>query len=366
MTRTRHTLAALFATSTLVVTACGSGDDGAPAQAPTSADAAAEDTENPDASLRDLYNDALDNLEASDFVDDQVTAREPTGNVEYALADITADGTPELLVKAVGTEFSAVRALVATDDRSGLIEPEETFQEGAASAGGSRMALEASTDGDGLFATSGQSASGQTTTTHWEFDGAEMQESGQSWEYRIDQVPGDLESAQETIDWISADDRSAVDGIDGIDGTASGGEEDGTGSGSGPQPTQGADADGAGSGSEDGASLADNPGQVGGECGVLDGARVTAGDSTSCGFAMNVAEQALQPVYVHDPSVVPSTVTPPAGVATVTATSPATGDEIAMDCSIGTDGRGATCTGGNDATVWVRMQDGQMLHLVND
>jgi hypothetical protein len=137
----------------------------------------------------------------------------------------------------------------------------------------------------------------------------------------------------------------------------------------GPSPTAGAPAPAAPAQAAPAAPAApavqaDNPDQVGGTCGVLDGAKVTAGESTSCGFAMNVAAQALQPVYG------PDTISSPdangyAGVATVTATSPSTGQTYTMQCGIGSAASSSVCTGGNNAQVTVSKNgNGSLLYLV--
>ncbi|MGN0094853.1 MAG: hypothetical protein ACI38U_02210 [Corynebacterium sp.] len=346
MLPSRKSLAVVFAATALVLTACGSDSDDTAAtptvsSGPSSEGETTPDTpEDPDAALKDLYNDALD------VVGEHVSSDGPAEGFEYALVDITADGTPEILVKAVGGEFSAVRVLVPSDDNTSLTHTEKTFQEGAASAGGARMSLEASSDG-GLLETSSQAASGQTTTTEWTFDGSDMVESGQSWQYRIDQVPGDLDAVRAPVEWSDVDDRSAIERI----GSADEGVDDG-----GPNPDAAQDR-GAGDDS-DTAALVDETGQVGGQCGQVDGAIVTAGGSTSCGFAMAVALEAMQPVYSPD--------TMAAGTASVTATSAATGETYTMNCQIGSGGGTATCTGGNNAEV--RMEkpgNGALLYLVN-
>ncbi|WP_051259901.1 LppP/LprE family lipoprotein [Corynebacterium sputi] len=104
----------------------------------------------------------------------------------------------------------------------------------------------------------------------------------------------------------------------------------------------GSDDSGATSGGSGAPATANNPSQVGGNCGQYDGATVTAGDSTSCGFAMAVAQEALQPIYSD------------IGMgykATVSATSPETGDTYSMECTIGSDASLSTCRGGNNAKV---------------
>lgn len=352
MPLTRPSIVAVFAATALALTACGADDN---ANADTSG-AGSSISASPDDAAQDLYNDALDDLEIQDFIDGNVTADRLIGDFQYSVAVVASDGPSALLVKAVGDEFSAIKAFVPSDDYSRLMETGKVFHDGAASAGGSRMALEANSDG-GLLATSSQSASGQTETDLWVFNGSEMEKSGQSWDYRIDQPPADLESIRTTIDWTDIDDRSGL----GTVGTG-GNSGDSSGSDSGPNPTLGAQAS---PGVAAGGTTTDNGGQIGGDCGQINGATVTAGSSTSCGFAVNVATEAFQPIYTDpSPGYGDPTVTSPPGIATVTASSPATGSSITMDCFIGTDGRALTCYGGENAEVIVRTDSGSFLNLV--
>lgn len=362
--RTAKLVTIATVTGGLALTACGSDSEDAPS-VPSSNDTSehppeGSDSDNvPDAALKDLYNDALDSLDPSAFINPDITAGEPTGEFEYALADITGDGTQDLLVKANGTEFSSIRVYVASDDNSELIEPDKIFHEGAATAGGSRMAVETSSDG-GILQTTGQAASGETTTTEWTFDGTEMQESGQSWEYQIGQAPADLDTVTEDIDWTSVDDRGPIDSL-------GGGKADIPEHGDGPnpdRPASGGDSDSSGGsdganggGDQSAAALANNPDQVGGACGQIDGQEVNAGDATSCGFAMVVAQEALQSgSWEANVSADPSDPTAPVspGASSVTASSPATGETYQMQCTLGSDMHYVTCTGGNNAMVRVQ------------
>lgn len=366
MSKTTHRAASLAATIAvtggLALTACGSDSDNTEPADPTISEASAQDApgtpdkdntdDDPDAALKDLYNDALDSLDPTSFDDPDGPTVDFNGQFEYALVDVTGDGTQDLLVKALGSEFSAVRVLVPADDNSELIEPSTVFHEGAGSGGGARMSVQISGDG-GVMESNGSSASGEFTTVEWEFDGTEMQE-GQSWQYRSDQMPTDMDA--ENIDWTSTDDRGAIDRLGGD-------EADRPERGDGPNPERGSSgaddsaADSAGSEGSGSSAMLSDPIQTGGECGQIDGATVTAGDATTCGFAMTVAQQAMQASYTPDMMA--------SGVATVTANSAATGETYTMNCTIGSAGGTANCTGGNGAEVRIEKPgNGSLLYLV--
>lgn len=370
-------LASMLAATALALTACGSDSDNTEPADPKISEASTQDApgtpdednthDDPDAALKDLYNDALDSLDPASFDDPDGPTVDFNGQFEYALVDVTGDGTQDLLVKALGSEFSAVRVLVPADDNSELIEPGKVFHEGAGSGGGARMAVETSGDG-GVIESNGSSASGEFTTVEWEFDGTEMQE-GQSWQYRSDQMPADMDA--EIIDWTSVDDRGAIGRL--------GGKADAPEHGDGPnpdRPTKGGDSDSSsgseganGGGDQSAAALANNPDQVGGTCGQMDGATVTAGDATSCGFAMVVAQEALQSgSWEANVSADPSDPTAPVspGASSVTASSPTTGETYQMQCTLGSDMHYVTCTGGNNAMVRVQSAGSSNFgHLVN-
>ncbi|AGP29993.1 hypothetical protein [Corynebacterium terpenotabidum] len=348
-------LAALATAVALTLSACGSDDNGSdssgsPSNGTDAADADAQTTDN----LRNLYRDVLAQVSTDDFADATGPTIDFTGDFQYATADLNADAVPELLVKATGQEFSPIRVYSASDDGTQLIAPTKIFYEGASSAGGSRAAVYTTSDGSGLLQADWMGGTGAANSTLWSFDGSEMTESGRTWSYRIDQVPSDLASLQTDITWISTDDSSALDTLS-IGGTAQDAASD-----SGPQPTTGGDA---GSGTSDSGSagsagtlpqsMTASSSQIGGTCGTVDGVTVTAGDSTSCGFAMNVAQQLLSTGWGPGRAYVPSDPTSPTsgGSTTVTATSPSTGTTYTMDCNMNQDGRGGHCEGGNGASV---------------
>lgn len=223
--RTVTALSAVALAATL--TACGSSDD--TGTTPTTDIATGvEETpdDDPNAERRDLYNEALDNLDADRFTSDDAELYDGTGQFQYALADVDGDDAPELLASAIGASFSNAKIFTVTDGQ--LVETDELFAYGAATAGGGRAALHTSADGHGVFRSIGQSASGETWTHRWTLEGDRMVE-GQAWEYRIDQVPADLADEQVEVTWTPVDDRSALERMGETDDSA----ED---QGNGPNP----------------------------------------------------------------------------------------------------------------------------------
>ncbi|MDN5684750.1 hypothetical protein [Corynebacterium glyciniphilum] len=358
------TAAALILTAAL--TACGSDDasntsDATPQPATTDADTT--QAEDPNAEIRDLYNQALDglSLENDRFTSDDAILYDGTGRFEYALADVDGDDAPELLASAVGATFSNAKVFTVTDGE--LVETDELFAYGAATAGGGRAALHTSANADGVFRSIGQSASGETWTNRWTLEGDRMVEDDAQWHYRIDQVPDDLAAEQVEVTWTPADDRSTLDRMGETDDAED--QVDGPNPDR-PTPPEG-DADEAPA--DTGGSLPQDdfasPDQTGTTCGTVDGVTVTAGSATSCGFAMNVAQQALQPGS-WGPGVAPdATVTAPWGSTTVTASSPATGETYTLSCNSGTDAARASCTGGNNAEVrFEKSAQGGLMYLL--
>lgn len=321
----------------------------------------APQAEGQDAEVFDLYNEALDNLDIDRFDSDDIRLYDGTGDFEYTLADINGDDLPEMLVAALGETFSNVK--VFTVDAAGVVETDALFPYGAATAGGGRAAFHTSADGDGVFRSLGKSGTGEYTTSRWTLEGDQMVE-GQKWEYRIDQIPADLEEEQAEVEWTSTDDRTLLGGDDATQDT-----ED-RGDGPNPDPPATDDADQADDVPADTSdrlpqtdfALAEDTGTT---CGTVDGVTVTAGSATTCGFAMNVAQQALQP-GTWAAGIAPSaTVTAPWGSTTVTASSPATEQIYTLDCNSGTDHARASCTGGNNAEVrFEKTEQGGLMYLL--
>lgn len=331
------------------------GDTGGSGSSASNGASAADARE--DEAVRTVYRGVLGNLRVADFAGDGVGADRLSGDFGYTTADVNADGTPELLVRASGTEFSSIRVFGVDSGRTAPVSPSQLFHEGASSAGGARASLEATADSAGLLQSDWMGGTGASQTTLWVFDGSEMKDSGQTWNYQLNQEPPELESRRVGLSWTPVSDLSVLDAL--TTGGPAGG--DGASTDSGPRPTPAAGAPG-GTGAESAGteSSGELPGtatapasQVGGTCGTVDGAEVTAGVSTSCGFAMNVARQAMQPGWGPGKSVDPSDPTAPTwgGSRTVTAVSPTTGQSYTLECMMNQDARGAHCEGGDGARV---------------
>lgn len=313
--------------------------------------------------LRNTYRSVISNLSTDDFSDADGPDIEFTGAFQYATADLNGDQTPELLVKAVGKYFSPVRAYSATGEGK-AVSPDKVFYEGGSSAGGSRAGLHTASDHTGLLQDDWMAGTGMANSSLWTFKGTEITESGRTWDYRIDQVPSDLAALQSDIDWIDTSDSSALDNL------SIGQANEDAASGSGPAPTMpagegttGGNVGSAGSSGNLPQSATAAASQIGGTCGTVDGITVSAGDSTSCGFAMNVAQQALSSSWGPGRSADPSDPTAPtwSGSTTLAASSPETGQSYTLQCDMNSDGRGAHCEGGNGALVNL---SGSLTHLL--
>ncbi|MDY5839968.1 MAG: hypothetical protein SPJ78_04500 [Corynebacterium camporealensis] len=94
--------------------------------------------------------------------------------------------------------------------------------------------------------------------------------------------------------------------------------------------------------------------QVSGECGTIGQLRFGADGDASCGFAANVASAAVQAEF-HE--VERDRRANPISKATVTATSPITGENYEMDCIVNPNGKGTTCTGADGAIVDISLTE---------
>lgn len=321
----RITAGLAAAVLTVSLSACGSDDgESSPAVAPGDPASSTREGADENTELRELYSDALDNLDPSTFASDGFSPREPTGAYEYAVVDITGDDTPEMLVKSVATEISSIRLIAANEDRTALVEPDHLFGDGAGSAGGERLELHTSTNHDGLLASDGRSGTGQYKTTEWELDGDQLQETGKTWEYRIDQKPADLEDAQTEIPWTDSRDRSALDTLGEAEDTP---EDDHDGPNPDrPDPAEEPDTRDEPAADTGGRSKADFP-------------NFGANSATSDEFARAVYNSWIDQ-YIATGETAPI----------LNVTSPVTGESYAMTCTYSVN---VTCSGGNNARVMI-------------
>lgn len=277
-------------------------------------------TEDQNAEVFELYNEALDNLDADRFTNDDVMLYDGTGAFQYTVTDINGDDLPELLVSALGETFSNTK--VFTVDAAGLVETDQLFADGAATGGGGRAEFHTSAEHDGVFKTLGRSGSGEYKTSKWTLEGDQMVE-GQAWEYRSDRKPADLAEQQVEVEWTPTEDRSLLGGT----GAATGGDK---APDNGPNPERPSstndDADEAAT-DTGGRSKSDYP-------------NFGANSATSDEFARVVYNQFIAE-YLATGNTSP----------TLNVASPVTGESYTMTCAPSTNY--VTCTGGNNANVGI-------------
>ena len=325
--------------SALTLSACSSTDDTESDRADSSATQTSEIAAQPSPTYAETQTSDADTDGSASEGQESVLASAGAGS-QYALVDITSDGTSELLLKKPdvnGRNNGTPSIEVYSDD--GVRLPvtdlrDEAFTEGAASAGAGRYSLHASADNDGLLFTTGMSMDQTATTDLWQVSGSTVNRSQQEWTYPSNSepaIPADLAAKMVPIDW-----------------------QDTPSSGSGANS-----GDAAASNANANKTAPDS--QIGGTCGTVDGATVTAADNTSCGFAINVAATALSTQFGADVAASPTDPTF-AGVANVSATSPGTGETYDMSCKINSDGNSMNCSGGNNASVGISGKS--LLYLV--
>lgn len=115
-----------------------------------------------------------------------------TGEYLYALADMTGDGIPELLVEAV-TEHNLNPVRVFSADSAGqVVTPDDVLIDGAAGVGGSRTALSVSPGGDRIYQESWHSLSFDVEVEAFILQGDSLTATGETWTYQMDSPTADL------------------------------------------------------------------------------------------------------------------------------------------------------------------------------
>ena len=115
-----------------------------------------------------------------------------TGEYLYALADITGDGVPELLLEAV-TQHNLNPVRVFSADADGeLTSPDDVLIDGAASAGGSRTALSVSPAGDRIYQEQWRSIAPDVDVEAFELRGDNLVSTGETWTYDMQSPSADL------------------------------------------------------------------------------------------------------------------------------------------------------------------------------
>ncbi|QGU01541.1 hypothetical protein CKALI_03290 [Corynebacterium kalinowskii] len=259
--------------------------------------------ENKFSTLADAYGKVLDNPGSFEF--NKTDRFQPTGTFSYALAEVTGDDSPELLVKEDAKDYYAPVTVFSQPEGQALFNTREVLIWGAGSAGGGRADIATSGSGNGLYQYTGQSVSDVWDSEHFVVsEGKIVPGKGKS------KVPfsSRFDSEHLPVTWIPTTDRQPLEQLR-------------AGSVMPPQqPAPGAAA----------AAVVEKCGTVG------EKAVFTGTTQTSCKFAKAVALAAMGK----------------AGSFAVQVASPVTGQNYDMSCSeVGGD---MVCTGGNSATVIIR------------
>lgn len=134
----------------------------------------------------------------------------PNGEYAYALVEANGGGAPELLLSSMSVdEYSNhfARVLVFSTDGGSLQSSGQTLIYGAAGAGGSRAAVEASQLGRGLYQNQWSSGTGDGESTWFDVDGANLTNPADTGDYSARfAAPAHL-----TVNWLPVEDRSALE-----------------------------------------------------------------------------------------------------------------------------------------------------------
>lgn len=176
----------------------------------------------------------------------------PGGAMSYALVHLDDGCVPELVLNygtsAMSAEIDAI-GVYGVDENGQEIQFQNSYHDGAASAGGVRRALQRATGQPGMFSFSAERGGRNQEDLLVTRQGNELVETPAN--------PGAGEFEQ--FNWIPADDLDIVEAIaagnDCAPGSGSGagaGADGGDGANGGPNPTAGQQAAGSGSGSDSG------------------------------------------------------------------------------------------------------------------
>jgi len=124
--------------------------------------------------VAELYGDTLDQISSYDFFEG-FEGMSPSGSYSYALADMSEDGIPELIVEArAGSGMSAVRVFSSNADGSTLLAPGGSLLTGVAPAGGFRGGVLASNKANGLLYTTLSSVDGSVDVYRAHIEGERL------------------------------------------------------------------------------------------------------------------------------------------------------------------------------------------------
>lgn len=296
--RMRRVLPALFAIFTLA--GCSNGQ--APEPAPETIVEVVTQAATPErkhAKLIDAFSQVLDNPGAYEF--NKPDHFEPTGTYSYAIAEVTGDDQPDMLLKADARDYWAPVTVFSKPKDGELFNTREVLTWGAGSAGGGRAYIATSAGGNGLYQILGQSVAQEWDAELFVVKDRNLVAGGGK-----SKIPANVWGTGDykKVEWSPNTDRKQLEQL--------GGDK--------PEAPKG----------EATAAIVQ-------KCGVVGDVAVATGtDVTSCPFATSVAKAAAGKT----------------GTFTVQAASPVTGQNYSMNCA-GNDAE-TVCTGGNNASVVLR------------
>ena len=203
--RSPYSVAALVCTAALTLSACSSAEDDAAKQAQQTATQEAQPTKNAEEQkkeqsqkLAQTYGAVLDNLDAG----------------EYSLVHIDDSGHPALLVREHNPgEMTTIRVHYPTQNLTSTTLLEHNFPDGAASAGGSRARVLASTDHNGLLHKTWQSISPNRKVERYVLADGTMHKDGQEWNVNAQAIPAEYSNAAQAILWSEVSERGLIDAL---------------------------------------------------------------------------------------------------------------------------------------------------------
>ncbi|PWI27388.1 FG-GAP repeat domain-containing protein [Pseudoglutamicibacter cumminsii] len=160
----------------------------------------------PHEELADAYDHVLDN--PGDYKFNHPDPYMPSGSYTYALADITGDGRPELLLQPDVTDYFAPVTVFSKPAGEKLFNTRQVLIAGAASTGGSRYYIDVSGSGNGLYQISGLSTQPMHEVQHFVVRGNKLVPGKPTTERHIDEIE---DSEHVLPDWHPSSDRGPLE-----------------------------------------------------------------------------------------------------------------------------------------------------------
>lgn len=156
--------------------------------------------------LADVYEYVLDN--PGDYKFNHPDPYMPSGSYTYALADITGDGIPELLLQPDVTDYFAPVTVFSKPEGKKLFNTREVLIAGAGSSGGGRYYIDVSGSRNGLYQISGLSTQPMHEVQHFVVRGNKLVPGKPTTERHIDEI----EDREHVLpDWHPSSDRGPLE-----------------------------------------------------------------------------------------------------------------------------------------------------------